>query len=167
MKNKIIFLDIDGVLNSDKYWEEIKPYEDKLTEMQREIDSECLNNLKKIVNETKAKIVVTSSWKNTTRKFREFKKYMFENGLSIYDTIQNSPEGGINRGAEIRQWLEEHKDEVDNFIIVDDDIFPDYNELEEKLIKTDFYNAKGLEIKHVKKAVSMLGKYIEYEEEER
>lgn len=165
MKNKIIFLDIDGVLNSGEYWDIIKPYEDKLTEMQREIDSECLDNLKKIVNVTKAKIVVISSWKNTTRKFREFKKYMFENGLNIYDTTKNSPEGGINRGTEIRQWLEEHKDEVDKFIIIDDDIFPDYNELEEKLIKTEFYNGRGLELKHVEKAINMLGRYKEYDEE--
>ena len=162
---KVIFLDIDGVLNSDKYWESIKSYEKELTEMQREIDSECLNNLKKIVNITKAKIVITSSWKKTNRKYEEFKKYMIQNGISIYDKTPNSLQSSVNRGEEIRTWLEEHKGEVDNFIIIDDEIYPDFNELEERLVKTDFYKERGIEKKHVEKAINMLVRDREYDEE--
>lgn len=162
---KVIFLDIDGVLNSDKYWEMILPYEKQMTEMESEIDTQCLNNLKKIVNITKAKIVITSTWKKINRKYEEFKKYMIQNGISIYDKTPDSLQSSINRGEEIRTWLEEHKSEVDNFIIIDDEIYPDYNELEERLVKTEFYKGRGLEKKHVEKAINMLGKDREYDEE--
>lgn len=162
---KVIFLDIDGVLNSDKYWEMILPYEKQMTEMESEIDIECLNNLKKIVNITKAKIVITSTWKKINRKYEEFKKYMIQNGIIIYDKTPDSLQSSINRGEEIRAWLEEHKDEVDDFIIIDDEIYSDFNELEERLVKTDFYKERGIEKKHVEKAIDMLGKDREYDEE--
>lgn len=48
--NKIIFLDVDGVICIPK-----NRYES--------FDLECLDNLRKIIIETKAKIVVSSSWR--------------------------------------------------------------------------------------------------------
>lgn len=42
-----------------------------------------------------------------------------------------------NRGNEIRKYLEDN--EVDDFVILDDDIFRDFNELENHLVKTSFY----------------------------
>lgn len=42
-----------------------------------------------------------------------------------------------NRGDEIRKYLEENR--VDDFVILDDDIFRDFNELENYLVKTSFY----------------------------
>ena len=57
---KIIFLDIDGVLNSAKY-------DKKRTADDGNIDTTRLPLLKHIVDSTKAKIVLTSTW----RKFWE------------------------------------------------------------------------------------------------
>ena len=41
------------------------------------------------------------------------------------------------RGEEIRAYLADNQ--VDNFCIIDDEVFKDYQELENNLIKTDFY----------------------------
>ena len=51
-KEKIIFLDIDGVLNSVHNWPE------------NLLHQSLTNNLKHIVDKTGAKIVLSSSWKN-------------------------------------------------------------------------------------------------------
>ena len=63
-KMKIIFLDIDGVLNTDK-WEAYMlsqrlPLEDEFGIF---FDKEAINNLAKILTITKAKIVIHSTWK--------------------------------------------------------------------------------------------------------
>ena len=51
---KIIFLDIDGVLNSETY--------DK-NRTAGAIDPECAKRLNRIIKETNADIVISSSWK--------------------------------------------------------------------------------------------------------
>ena len=59
-----------------------------------------------------------------------------------------------NRGEEIRTYLKEHK-EIERFIILDDDIFKDFYELEDYLIKTDFCNG-GLTEEHAEEAINLL-----------
>lgn len=71
---KVIFLDIDGVLNSDNFYEEIfrnKPENQLVTTNgvwrysydAGGIDSRCVKWLNKVTNDTGAVIVVTSSWR--------------------------------------------------------------------------------------------------------
>lgn len=59
----IIFLDFDGVLNTEKYYCELKskglPSDDKYGQL---FDSEAVANLRKIIEATDARIVVSSSW---------------------------------------------------------------------------------------------------------
>lgn len=162
---KVIFLDIDGVLNSMQYWESIQDKEENLTEMESELDPQCLRNLKQIVDETKAKIVITSTWKRIN-KINRFKKYVPQYGLYVYDQTPCHPDGGGHRGDEIRQYLQEHKNEIEKFILLDDEEFPDFNELTNYLVKTNFF-ANGLGKKHVEQAIQMLGRTILKEEYER
>ena len=71
--DKFIFLDIDGVLNSEQYYLEKpqhkrwKEFKDKLDKHIAwgvcNIDSKAVKLLNKLVAETKAKIVVSSSWR--------------------------------------------------------------------------------------------------------
>lgn len=60
----IIFLDFDGVLNTEKYYCELKskglPSDDKYGQL---FDSEAVANLRKIIDATDARIVVSSSWR--------------------------------------------------------------------------------------------------------
>ena len=60
----IIFLDFDGVLNTEKYYCELKskglPSDDKYGQL---FDPEAVANLRKIIDATEARIVVSSSWR--------------------------------------------------------------------------------------------------------
>ena len=60
----IIFLDFDGVLNTEKYYCELKskglPSNDKYGQL---FDPEAVANLRKIIDATGARIVVSSSWR--------------------------------------------------------------------------------------------------------
>lgn len=134
---KVIFLDIDGVLNSNEYFERTK--NNKLNRV--ELDIKCLKVLKEIIDETKAYIVVTSSWR-LLKSFEDTKRYLKEFGIDIYD-ITKSIYG--NRGEEIRDYLKNH--DINKFVILDDEIFTDFNELKNYLVKTSFYNG-GLKEEH-------------------
>lgn len=55
---KVIFLDIDGVLNT-KYWENMKVRD----QYGHTFDPNSVANLARIIEETGAEIVISSSWK--------------------------------------------------------------------------------------------------------
>lgn len=159
--NKIIFLDIDGVLNSQKTfidnhkWKKIfvkiktNNIEDIVTREMLDIDLDKVFMLRDICNLTGAKIVISSCWRNLTYYILVEEK-LISLGLPIIGT---TPYIDNNRGEEIRKYLEENK--VDNFIILDDDIFKDFYELENYLIKTSFYE-DGLTYDAVEEAVRVL-----------
>lgn len=77
---KTIFLDIDGVLNSDEHTAFIKSFITYGDNMIKPFDDECLYNLKYIVDETDAKIIITSIW----RLFPDY-LYILMNKLEEYD----------------------------------------------------------------------------------
>ena len=110
---KIIFLDIDGVLNtSETYIQRRKEYE-KTKRWNVEIDLERVARLKYIINMTGAKVVLSSSW----RLMGEFKdgKFILKSkhlsqlidifnsfGIKIYDI---TPYINQERNIEIKEWL--------------------------------------------------------------
>ena len=55
---KVIFLDIDGVLNSEEYYESFPD-----GEFIPPIDPVCVERLKRIVDRTGAKLILSSSWR--------------------------------------------------------------------------------------------------------
>ncbi len=70
---KIIFLDIDGVLNSDEYFDKISNLD--IQGIEQEIDIEKVKLLKEAINETGAKVVLSSSWRYT-RKGQQLKELL-------------------------------------------------------------------------------------------
>lgn len=81
---KAIFLDIDGVLNSNEHTAFIKSFITYGDNMIEPFDDECLYNLKYIVDETDAKIIITSIW----RLFPDY-LYILMNKLEEYDLDKN------------------------------------------------------------------------------
>ena len=150
---KVIFTDVDGVLNEDS-----TPTRTKSRVIF--IDEEKLLRLKRIVDETGAKIVLSSTWRydredpRYNADFLELQEAFQKVGLEFYsytpvDAI------GIRRGMEIKAWLGLHP-EVDNYIILDDELF-DYEArgLLPRLVKTNFADG-GLTKAHVQEAINLL-----------
>ena len=86
---KIIFLDIDGVLNtSETFMKRIKNYE-KTHKWTAEIDLDRVSRLKYIINMTGAKVVLSSSWR-LMGKFEDGKFVLRSNYLNQLIDIFNS-----------------------------------------------------------------------------
>ena len=60
---KVIFLDVDGVLNTSKTFIERKEKHDKTGIWDLEIDEFRVEYLKQIIDATDAKVVLSSAWK--------------------------------------------------------------------------------------------------------
>lgn len=136
----IIFLDVDGVLNSAKELSE-GPFS-KIS----------LNVLKRIVDETNAKIVVISSW-----RLLEFSRKILLSELEKYhlkeSVIGMTPHLTSNREEEIMTYLKSNEFSNLNFIILDDQVI-EYQDLEEHVIKIDPYF--GLNEEHLETCIHLL-----------
>lgn len=141
---KIIFLDLDGVLNN---W-----YQPDL------IARENLNILKKILALSKAKIVLTSSnkyplqrqnIKNITGSYLEkYVKIIQNEGISIYDVTPYVKE---DRSLEIKAYLESNTN-ITDFVIIDDELVtPDFLKYQ-VLLDWD----RGLQEEHIKPVLAIL-----------
>lgn len=150
---KVIFLDVDGVLNDDK----------TPTRTRKGcifVDESKIFLLKRIVDETGAKIVLSSTWRydrddsRYNGDFLDLQKSIRAAGLDFYSYTPVDVLG-IRRGMEIRAWLGVHT-EVKKYVILDDELF-DYKErrLLDRLVKTDFADG-GLKEDHVKDAIGLL-----------
>lgn len=121
---KCIFLDFDGVITTLKSnWN---------------LDNEKMELVKRICDETGAKIVISSSWRRyTLERTIEFitqrqiekgypsflmSEYVIDVTARIYGFKHGNREEhfGLHRGVEIHQWLSEHP-EVSHYVILDDD----------------------------------------------
>lgn len=152
---KVIFLDIDGVLNSDSYFDKIRNL--NIQGIESEVDVEKIQLLKKAVDETGANVVLSSSWRYT-RNAQYLKELLLNYNIYTDSTpfIQNE------RGLEIKQWLAEHP-YVEDFVILDDEIFDSYDEnLIKKLVKISDSNGRnlgeGLLSKDVDEIIKRLGR---------
>ncbi len=151
---KIIFLDFDGVLNSNAYTPDDAAAEGNL-------DKSRFPLLKELVDKTGAEIVLSTTWrKNWDRdesrcneKGLAINRTFAEFGLSIFD---KTPELEYTRRAEeIELWLDKHKDCVEAFVILDDE-FWGWGKLQDKLVRTSPRIGKGLEAHHIEKAIGIL-----------
>lgn len=148
---KIIFLDFDGVVSTyEKGWR---------------IDIEKLELLKKIVDKTNAKIVVTSSWKRGFTEVDDFIKSFYTNprnkdlnNATIFDWFANSIYDitGHNsswRGDGIQRWIDKHNEEIESYVILDDDSDFRDNQLF-NFVQTDTY--EGITSREVKLCIKIL-----------
>lgn len=126
---KVLFLDIDGVLNcmyptpsQDHEWID-------LDEWRYGFNPELVARLRYVVANTDCKIVISSSWRHhanyapyqpdrnwrdvLAEKLRRPREEVFAGETPTNDRGQ--------RGLEIKRWLEEHDGEVENWCVVDDE----------------------------------------------
>jgi len=117
---KVIFLDIDGVLNRLG-----TPQEGRTTTQWNGfigMEPELVQRFNSLVKKTGVQVVLSSTW----RLSPTWREDMKGNGLdfefldrteSLYDANKSRR---LDRGFEINKWLSEHPD-VDKYVIIDDD----------------------------------------------
>ena len=144
---KVIFLDFNGIL--DTYYD-------------MDVISDCnLNRLKKIVDATDAKVVISSSIKNSyyyLGHFNNICKYLLNTLENVgIDVIGITPYRD-SREQEINDYLKDHKG-IESFCILEDDY--DIKSLEENLVKLPMQSEEypyGIQDEHVEKAIKILKK---------
>lgn len=103
---KIIFLDIDGVLNCKSTANPRKlPYV---------VDQRLLSRLKRLLKRSKAKVVLSSTWRYDPAGLFSAKYW----GIPFMDVTPDMPHRP--RRDEILAWLKKHP-KVDRFVVIDDD----------------------------------------------
>lgn len=128
---KIIFLDIDGVLNCQSTYD---PYvKSELREYPyNHFEPKLVGNLNEITEATGANIVISSSWR-INRTFRELREILVKAGVSgkiIGQTERlyfSNWSHSVPRGCEILHWMETNKERLGelvsfrDYVIIDDD----------------------------------------------
>lgn len=125
---KIIFLDIDGVLNSQLWYIRTKGSRER-----DDLDNEAIGFLNDLIEKTGAKVVVTSTWR-LGRTIDELQEILTRNGFTgeVIDKTKDLRIGNdgdsILRGNEILQWIKSHPEiigcyysDYKNYVIFDDD----------------------------------------------
>lgn len=114
---KVIFLDFDGVLNSNTY--NASQWKPGVL-----IDPSRMILLKRLVDATAAKIVLSTSWKEHWNQDESccddtgilINRIFEEHGLKIFDKIPDTETG---RADGIASWLAAHPD-TEQFVVIDD-----------------------------------------------
>jgi len=127
--NKIIFLDIDGVMNSHTLWDKLeKEYEKtgiRHEELKDEIDHYSCIVLKEIIDSTDSKVVISSTWRLNYYDF--LKDFLSKYKIDVIDKTGRGCQECV-RGNEILTWIKENEKitkcsyhEYKNYVILDDD----------------------------------------------
>ena len=149
---KVIFLDFDGVLNSEKYLRTCE--QDGIA-----IDMSRLQLLKMVVEATNAKIILSTSWRehwetdgNCDAIGQEINRIFAQFGLQIFGKTQHL---GGSREREVEQWLATHP-QTTNFVVIDDR-FMDSEIIRGHFVKTANYR-DGFDQQNVKQAIAILNR---------
>lgn len=111
----VIFLDIDGVLNSEVSARKFQTC--------YRLDPDAMAHMNRIIKETGAVVVLSSTWRRYHDK-GNMELILMQTGFPQNKLIDYTPvlewSPQTNRGTEIKTWLEAHPD-VERFVILDDD----------------------------------------------
>ncbi len=157
---KVIFLDIDGVLNTDRTQEQCEGY--------TFVEDGKVLLLKELIDQTGAKIVLSSTWRRgweckeriaepTSSDLQDIR--LFEalvDKLKEYDIeLLSYTEDFGRRGEEIDLWLKQWNGEpVETYVILDDMGGAEMRPHSRYLTQTSFW--EGLLPKHIQKAIGIL-----------
>jgi len=134
-KFPILFLDLDGTLTTPPNWRDFNP--------------DCVNNLKFIIKETGAKIVVHSTWRLWPNNQNRFLYLWGKYGFSLEDFWQFLPTYHNDKKLDIEYYIQSKG--VENFVIIDDE---DYNFPPDKFVQPK----NGLSFDDAKLAIEILNR---------
>lgn len=161
---KVIFLDIDGVINSS-FW--VESHQQEISDGTL-IDIEKIELLAKIVNNTGASLVMHSGWRfwfdsnmqPIRKEAQNLIDLLLDSGLSIYamtpdlttEEIKKTKMFSKVKASEIFLWLKQNP-KVDKWIVLDD-IDLNNDELATRQVRTN--GEIGLTEEDVDRAIEML-----------
>jgi hypothetical protein len=133
MNNKVLFLDIDGVLNSRIYYKYLFKPEDGGSRF----DPYCVILVKKLVEEFSLKVVISSTWRDGAMK--RLVKELNENDFMVHlhEDWLTPVIRPASRGKEIELWLDNHSEVKDYIILDDNENLLDHQR--DKFVKTSVY----------------------------
>jgi FMN phosphatase YigB (HAD superfamily) len=105
-RTKVIFLDIDGVLNSNK-----TPNPRRLPYV---VDKRRMRVFKRLIARTRAKVVLISDWRNDPAGLFAARFH----GIRYHDVVPDQSKK--SRGDQVRAWLRKHP-KVFRYAVLDDD----------------------------------------------
>lgn len=115
---KVLFLDIDGVCNSAAYAKRI--YEQQGYGGLMGIDPSLARKVRRIVQETGCKVVLSSTWRLWESSRAEVRRDVCDFIDCTIDLQRGSKRGIVERGHEVAEWLQRHPS-VKQYAILDDD----------------------------------------------
>ena len=159
---KLIFLDIDGVLNNTK---DVKKYRLFIKGERRVlIDIEPFFYFKRLLQEIEkekleVRIVISSSWRlgTTASDWKKlFKHYFNDENIILGRTLHLECDKGLEI-LNFLQMIDEEKETVEDYIVIDDEIEDIIDYVGKKrIVKTSI--KRGLTNKDVKKIIRKLKK---------
>lgn len=172
---RVLFLDFDGVLNSAR-WMHTRPTKedfarehnispevyahDITTWALRSIDPVAVGALNEIVHRTRARVVVSSTWR-TMYALPKLELMLRRRGFEHHligttpdaATVRERDDRRISRGEEIQRWLDLTEIDASSAVILDDD--GDMDHLTPRLYQTEVEH--GLCAHHVDDVVRLFG----------
>ena len=147
----LIFLDFDGVLNSDAYFARFPEAKGN-----GNLDSRGVEKLNRFIESTHCHVVISSTWREG-RSVRELQKILCERGFK-YPTriigktakLEDRHGDGAPRGVEIARFMRRFPESP--FVIFDDD--DDMDPVKHHLVQTD--PRVGLSSSDIQKAKRIL-----------
>lgn len=141
---KVVFLDFDGVLNSEEWY-----WKGGTLAVVPTFDPACVERLRRILDATGAAVVLTTAWR--VNGVERCIGWLAEAGLECR-VIGRTPRLRGDRRDEIRAWLVRHGATVERFVVLDDSEDADIGG--GRFVRTDW--RRGLQDDHVERAVAVL-----------
>ncbi|ERI93320.1 hypothetical protein HMPREF1982_01744 [Clostridiales bacterium oral taxon 876 str. F0540] len=157
---KVIFLDVDGVLNSEEF---LKNNPDKI------IDRNNVRNLKSIIDKTGAAIVMSSGWKlwfdDDMMPIHKYSQCLYdiltEFDIKLFgktpdfttEEIREKKTFSLVKAKEINAWLSEHEN-ASKYVVLDD-LDLGNEEIKRRLVRTN--PMYGITETDARVVISMMG----------
>lgn len=151
---KVVFLDVDGVLNHKEWMSKLDSVlrmadDDWWIEM---LDPLCVDYLNLLLDQSGAKVVLSSSWRlnfDAQGMQRLLEAVGFKGEIIDCTTKEHMD----CRGFQIAEWLDNHSEDIETFVILDDR--NNMAHLKPYLVQTP-HDDGGLQDCHVMRAVEIL-----------